>query len=405
MADLRIAIASDIHADSQPGRDSHVVMEPHSAMSDPIEDLFDFVRARGIRTDYLIAPGDLTNKADTTAFSYAWQRLHSLADALGASLIAAPGNHDLVTRSAVPDPAAHLRYLMPSFPTGDASLDDSFWRDGFTIIENEDHRILVLNSCADFPPFPVGAVDPSPEWTEYLEALNRGGFPVEVEAKLKSALMGLERKLNIAVLHHHPQEHQLKEKFRDSYGPMRRGDQLLAVLNDHPGMGRWFIVHGHKHIPQLVHAGGALADNLVLFCAASLGAELWSPISTVTRNQFHVVSITDRPEAGLGTLRGVVESYFWGYGIGWMEPQRRGCGLPAVGGFGCMDDFRDLALQVAELMDGKEFLPYEAVVAGIRRLPFQTPTQFDALEEQLQSLGLELMRDSKERVSQVLRRR
>jgi len=408
MAQLRVAVVSDIHAGSKPSEWTHVVAEPPSASAgdQPLADLFHFVRSTQLRADYLVAPGDIANQADGIGLQYAWRVLHSLATEMGARLVGAPGNHDVITHDDVPDGTVLLRNLLPSFPVGEPAIDDQFWVDGFAILEEPTHRVVVLNSTYDFPAYPSGFGPGTPEWNAYLNALDRGSFPNEVEGRLDQALEGLDPKINLLVVHHHPQEHQLKDQFKDTYGPMHRGDALLALLHRHHSVGRWVLLHGHKHIPQLVHAGGAVGTSVTVMCAASAGASIWPPHHTVTRNQFHVLNLEDDSLPGLGTLRGTVESYFWAFSEGWMPPQRRGSGLPAVTGFGCTDDHRDLASQVAHLMNSEalEFMDVPELHARLPRLRYQVPVEFELFEQELLTAGFFLSRDYEERVHQVVRK-
>lgn len=117
MSILRVAVASDMHADGaldEPS-DSYVRTEPPErlAYSNPLRDLIRFVAAKKMmRADVLLCPGDMTNRSDDLGKMYVWRALNELAEALGAEkLYAAPGNHDLETHTPVPDPAAVLKNL------------------------------------------------------------------------------------------------------------------------------------------------------------------------------------------------------------------------------------------------------------------------------------------------------
>ena len=407
MATLRLAIVSDIHADETETNWSYVTAEPPVARTNmhPLNDLQQFVVDRSIDVDYLVAPGDIANQADTIGLQYAWRKLHGLASTLGAGLVGAPGNHDVITHSEASDRTVMLRNLLPTFPTGSATMDDDFWRDGFCIIENPSHRFLVLNSTIDYPDYPVGASRDSDQWRDYEIIIDRGGFPLDLEERLNVRLQGLPQKINVAVLHHHPQEHQLSEFMKDSYGPMRRGDELIATLNRHPSTGRWLVIHGHKHIPQLVHAGGIPGANVVFLGSASLGAKIWDHANTRARNQFHIVEITDDVAPNLGSMRGIVQSFVWSSGLGWRDSVSVDSGLPAVTGFGCVDDHRDLGDQIIAHMDGRS-LPmcdYEDVLIAIPRIRYQTPDHFTLLEDYLYDRGFIFLRGYRHEILQLAR--
>lgn len=410
MTTLSALIVSDIHADEKDTKWTRVNTEPPVPLRNrqPLSDLFHWAVENSFKADYLLAPGDIANQADAVGLAYAWRKLHEIADLIGARLLAAPGNHDIVTHSAAADPRAFARVLLPSFPSGDATLDAHFWEHGWTIHETDEHRFLILDSMTDFPPFPPGVTpyDGSEAWNDYKQFIDRGGFPESMETQLDAVLLTADHRLNIALLHHHPQEHQLSSYMQDGYGPMRRGSDLIDLLSRHPKTGRWIVVHGHKHIPQLAHAIAATSNGPLILCAASVGAKLWDPIDTVTRNQFHVLEATDETLPGAASLRGSVRSYTWGYGNGWLESERRGSGLPGVGGFGCADDFRSLADRICDVMDagGLSVLSLSSLTALIPQFPFQLPKDFAYLEDLLEERGFIFTRDRLDQLLEVVRK-
>lgn len=411
MTILRLAIASDIHADQWAdgeSKETYVKVQPPASPQNehPMADLLRFVADRGLVADFVVCPGDLSNRANDLGKSYGWAQLHELASAMGgARVIATPGNHDLTTRDPVPDPAAALKNLAPTYPTSDAALDAEFWDSGFTIVDGEDFRILVLNSCYDYPPHPGADATPD-QIDDYRSILDRGGFPEELQINLESRLATLDAKsVNIALLHHHPVEHERRQVFKDTYGPMRRGLDLIRVLDEHPNAGRWFVIHGHKHVPRIVTAAGDSANAPVVMGAASLGGKLWHPIVTVTRNQFHIVEFHLSHETGLTPMRGTIASYMWGFGAGWSISSRRNCGLPPECGFGPTTDHRALAELVAVHLTANviEFERWDHLTDTIPALRYQSPRDFDMFEEELMGQGIVLVRDRQERVLQAAR--
>lgn len=407
MSELRIAVMSDIHAGERESNWTHVVAEPPVARrgQQPLSDLARLVEDSGLKADYLVVPGDIANQADAVGLAYGWRKAHAVAEQLEARLVAAPGNHDVVTRAASADPRYLLKNLLPTFPTGDATADAHFWERGWCLIEREDHRILLLDSTVDFPEFPIGAVEGDDDWKTYIAAIDRGGFPEDVEEELDSRFRNCSEKLNLAVLHHHPQEHQLRTYLQDGYGAMRRGGDLLDLLSRHAQMGRWIVVHGHKHIPQLVNAVGATSNGPLVLCAASLGAKIWDPVNTVARNQFHLITASAADSSTTGSLMGAVESYTWGYGEGWQLSERRGSGLPGNSGFGCAEDFRTVGAHIERVMEGEElqFIPYSDLVEAVPQLPYLLPRDWDFLEDHLEVRGYAFTRNRQQRIVQLAR--
>ncbi|MGV0747294.1 metallophosphoesterase family protein [Mycolicibacter minnesotensis] len=398
MTEIKLAVASDIHAEDADGKWTHVLSEPPEPRRKrhPLRDLTDLIHEHALVADYLIVPGDVANRADAGGLAYAWRRLQSIAQQLDARLIAIPGNHDVVTRELIDDPRTFLKSLLPTFPTGCPAADDIFWRNGWCVIERESHRLLLLDSTIGFPQFPEGVDKDSAEWATYLTALDRGSITTAIEQAIDDYLSNnLTRKVNIAVIHHHPREHQDREYLKDEYGPMQRGGELIDILSRHPRAGRWILVHGHKHIPQLVNSVGNTSNGPLILCAGSTGAKLWPPINSVTRNQFHLVNVSDELTESVGSLCGRVDTYTWGYGEGWNHSERRGSGLPARSGFGCAEDFRSIAAKIIQLMNSAslQFLDYSEVERSVPQLSYLLPLDFEYLEDELESNGFRFERD------------
>lgn len=406
MPELTIVVVSDLHAaPSARAEDSYILVEPPEARryQHPLSDLITFVTERDIRSDYLVCPGDMTNRADDMGKVYAWRRLHELKDALGsASLFASPGNHDITTHTPGVDPRTTLQNLFPSYPSGDPERDSRFWQDGMVLIEKEHYRFLLFDSCHTHGPHPGDGLSEEEE-RAYRERLNRGEVTEPQLRRLERICTSLDsRPVNILICHHHPREHQRRALFKDPYGSMVQGDELLRTLEEAHASGRWLIIHGHKHIPQLVATSGDINSPIVLG-AASVGGRLWHPVVTVTRNQFHLLRIPLDPHPTLAPLRGTVESYMWGYGVGWVPAGTESAGLPGKCGFGNPVDHRVLAEQVRAYLSehALAFAKWPDVVEVVPSIEYQHPTDFARFEDALEALGLSLQRDRRQRIREV----
>ncbi|MDF2991440.1 MAG: hypothetical protein K0S37_1954 [Microbacterium sp.] len=357
-------------------------------------DLEQLVLNEKLSADYLLLPGDIANRANAEGLQYGWRRSHTIAASLGAHLIATAGNHDVVTHSFTEDPQQMLRDLLPSFPTGDPEVDVAYWDRGWTVVEHDDHRFVVLNSTADFPPFPRDAGEEA--GALYRLTVERGGLAANVEQELEAYLDSAPPKLNILLVHHHPVEHQLPTGLQDTYGPMRRGSELIDLLTSAHSTGRWLIVHGHKHVPQLAAATSTSANGPIVLCAGSLGAKLWDPVTTVARNQFHILEVTaDLSGTGPGLL-GKVESWTWGVGVGWYRSERRGSGLPGLTGFGNTTEPRVLLSRIDAAVPETPgmFVQHHELIRTVPELPYLMPADETMLEEMAKRRGLQFHRSS-----------
>ncbi|MGW9264983.1 metallophosphoesterase family protein [Gordonia terrae] len=407
MAKLSIAIVSDIHADERDGAFTHVVPEPPLPRRGmhPLRDLIRVLQSENIKSDYLVAPGDIANQADATGLIYGWRSLNQIADVLEAKLIAVPGNHDIITHSNEDDPRKLLKNLLPAFPVQDRlELVDKFWEDGWSLLDEDDHRFLLIDSTRTFPSIPVSPPDDSEEWVAYRKAIERGGISNATLAELELLFDTMAGdKLNIAVVHHHPQEHQMRSSLQDNYGPMERGGELLELLSSNAKCGRWMVIHGHKHVPQLVDSIGVTSNGPIVLCAGTVGAKLWPEISTVTRNQFHLMEICNDFSPGVGRLHGAIRTLTWGSGEGWYRTERQGAGLPAVGGFGCITSLDDLTKKITSFMEDESlaFISYRALVEHVPELPFQLPGHFESIQMSLETRGYEFSRNRRHEITQL----
>jgi len=404
---IRIAIMSDIHADENDNGDTRIFPEPPLVIRRqfPMSDLDQLIASNNLTADYLLLPGDTANRANADGLRYGWRRAHAVATALGARLIATAGNHDVVTRSPSSDKWSLLKGLLPSFPSGDLAIDRQYWEKGWCVVEEADHRILVLDSTADFPDYPAANPTDDAELEHYFAAINKGGLKANVEDDIEDYFANAPAKLNIAIVHHHPLEHQIPDFLRDSYGAMRRGGELVQTLTNTHRAGRWLIIHGHKHIPQLASATSVSANGPIVLCAGSLGAKIWDPVNTVARNQFHILEMESDPNSSIVGLAGSIESYTWGMGMGWYFSERKGSGLPGRAGFGNAVAPRDLLSRIDRVVPSLpgHFMRYEDLLAHVPELPYVMPLDEDALESMAPSFGLSIMRGKNGQIDRVAR--
>lgn len=403
MTKLSLAVLSDLHVgSSQDSESSYSFVTAGPSSVDPLSNLLEHVKNESLSADYLLVPGDIADKADAHGMAHGWRMAHAIAKELGATVLGVPGNHDVVTRSEAEDPRAALKLLSPSLPTGYEAEDATFWSQGWVLLERHDHRFLLIDSTFGFPEYPDGGSS-SPGWTEYLARLERGVISTDMVASIERAVAGLEEKVNIAIVHHHPQEHQSKQYLQDYHGAMLGGDELMEALENNAGCGRWFLIHGHKHVPQLINGSPTSSNGPLVLCAASAGAKLWHPLSTLTRNQFHLVMLTNEDENYPMSLRGTVHTSSWGFGIGWYPSSETMVGLPAESGFGHSDDFRLTAKQIEAYLDLNSlvYATYDNIVSAVPSLKYLLPSDFLMMEKYLARSGIEFQKNNKQQAVQV----
>ncbi|MCC4115348.1 metallophosphoesterase [Aromatoleum toluclasticum] len=368
---VTFALLSDLHAaprSSDPkGTEVKLYSDGDSfgQHDSPLSSLYELINREGLTADFVICPGDMTNRADGGALKFVWDQLHKLRETLGAQqVIATVGNHDVDSRGhdvgTIPREA--LMRLVPRFPIPVDALADHFWAHGYFMTTIGAVRFLVLNSS----------------WLhEHRDELERGAVTSYTLEKLRRDLDGHPpAKFNVAVCHHHPHVHSELDLGSDI---MHNGQKLLDVLS---GNGAWLVIHGHKHHPKVELAQGEFQQPIVLACG-SFSGRLEGANATVSRNYFHMVHVEHVGEDA--ELRGVVESWNWVSGLGWERYGNANSTFPSRLGFGFEGSIPQLVRAVAESMGTHQLKRWEEMVKLQPDLAHLTPRKLNALCSTLQS--------------------
>lgn len=386
---ITLAVLSDLHAapKADPPDPSIKLLtdaSEHFAREHPFGALSELVKQEKLRADFVVCPGDMTDKANPAGVQYVWKRLHDLKTELQSSdVIATVGNHDVDSRGAMDDesPRETLLKLEPRFPTSNEHLSDRFWAHGYFLNELLGVRFLVLNSC----------------WLhEAQRDLERGSITRYTIERIRKELESAPRKagsFGIAVVHHHPLLHAEHGLGQDDI--MRNGHELLSVLAD---TAPWLVIHGHKHHPKLTFAS---AQHLppVVFAAGSFSGRLEGANAAVSRNMFHLLTITQAEEQLCGRIR----SWAFTPGAGWdrFVPPRI-ADFASEMGFGFVGRIDALARAIAASLSGKPFLDWHQVQELHADVDYLLPRQLKALEDELAGKHhIRIQRDGWGRLVQV----
>lgn len=355
----RIAVASDLHAhtnsmDYTAGKDIPSWITPAAGPTtkqNPLADLHTLIAEAGLSADILLCPGDIADKADDTAMTYAWQELQHIGTKLNVSgIIGSVGNHDLHSRapagtpagtgvSGNPLPQAYIRTLTPSFPVANADENRRFWSDHIAISQDAVCRVVTLNSCASHGYIHEGS-----------DEFAKGRFSPETEAQLLQLIKETDTKpINILLTHHHPQKVS-EVSFTDN-STMIRGDRLINLLGTGE-YGSWMIIHGHRHVASF-QLGQGDNDRPYIFSAGSLGVILHTLFYPERPpNQFYMIEFDLAKIEDQGGLYGTIKAWDWHFGKGWKRAEDNAA-VPAKSGFGSKMQPGLLAKRVAEYITGK----------------------------------------------------
>jgi predicted phosphodiesterase len=368
---ITFAILSDLHAapkSSDPkGTEVKLYSDGDSfgLHDNPLSSLYELISREKLTADFIVCPGDMTNRADGGALRFVWTRLHELKEKFGAhQVIATVGNHDVDSRGQVEGtiPRESLMRLVPRFPISDNSLSDHFWAHGYYITTIGRVRFLVLNSS----------------WLhEHRTELERGAITNYTLEKLRRELQeNSPAEFNVAVCHHHPHVHSELALGGDI---MINGQQLLDMLSEN---GTWMVIHGHKHHPKIELAQGDFQQPIVLACG-SFSGRLEGANATVSRNYFHMVQLEQFGEDAV--LRGVITSWNWVSGLGWQSYGSLNSTFPSRLGFGFDGNPRTLARAVADSMGAHHLKKWHEMVKLQPDLAHLTPRKQSALCDALQA--------------------
>ena len=297
----------------------------------PVRSLLKLIRDKKLRTNVLVVPGDVTNKADLLGLRMGWEHARAIRSALKARhVIATLGNHEIYREAEPPaDPLSIAKDAHDEFPVSGESAKEQYWNRCFCIKSFAYAAYVTLNTV----PLSDGA-----------QATGGGGVSGECLDAMDRELANLkDAPFRIAVCHHHPIGHD--DVGQSPQDLMENADKLLELLGKH----RFdLVIHGHKHYPRLRVAstgGGPIA----VLAAGSLSAVLDRRLATRTRNTFHVVRL-ERESKGT-TCRGMITTWEFHLESEWKPASKTSADLPHESGFGSATAPDQLAAKVAASME------------------------------------------------------
>ena len=389
-------IISDIHAcdddPSSPATPSYVssIGGASNGHKDPFDEIEKTIDAEGLVPDFILCPGDITDKSNPNSFAYAWKRLEGLASKFGSKLIATVGNHDIDSRYTNNkfDPRGFAMALAPPIPIQERERFLEFWSENFTLVHDSSCNILVVNTAA----FHGVGEDVKAELehgriSEYTSIL--------IEERLNEAP---EASVNIVLCHHHA----VKAAQGDSEleGHTRGADRLVQILDENTKP--WLIVHGHIHCSDIYNAHGGSNAPTVLSCA-SFSAQVNADAQNKHPNQVHLLTVEPDSAAVLNLQNaGVVKSWTWLPGVGWSGSS----GSPGLGhlvGFGYRAPIGPLCSAIDQIFQrsGGGYVRWDEALVAVPELRYLLPMDFLKLEKELKDQGIKFLRDSDGALAQV----
>ena len=359
MNKVRLLCVSDLHCHhgkSSATIDSHLTTEkPRSPSLDhPVEALTDILadKLRG-NVDYLLSPGDITNKTDPQGFISGWGFLEEISKLSRArQIIATIGNHDTDSKKI------HSRddmYSLPQsigkdFPFTNEVSRNQFWTKGYVFKEYANLRVLVINSAK----FHIDKANQ-----------NRGKITVSQIQEIASYMERQnKRKVSVALCHHHPVSYNFPDaRPTDQF---TNGPSLLKAL----ARARFdLFIHGHKHYPNLSYFDSD-SDRIPVLSCASFSARNSLMMQGVV-NAVHLIEIC---QSQSGVTKGTIRTWEYLEQIGWRAASAGVPNLPHLTGFGSCISIEELSSEVASLALGKGLQVWADYLREIPDLAYLTPS-------------------------------
>lgn len=322
---LRIAVISDLHVgakarryDFVPGGSARVGERPY------IDEFKDFVISAGIRSDYLLVPGDIANEAHPSEYELAAERIVQIAELLGVAtehVAFVPGNHDVSwsvqklggafwqSKKFLPI----LEVFGPALGFGVDRFSNLFKPPYAEVANLGDLQLVLVNSAYRDDYIPPATPSPAP---------HHGAFARESEEFLSSQaeeIRAASPKFRVLVVHHHLLPMADWDPYWADFSIMQNSDALLEFI---ASVRIDLVIHGHKHWPRLRRYQNAPGPLVQVLGAGSFSAEIHESLSSKVYNKFHLVNLEGRDDSS--NACGAVHSWSYYAGTGWRPSDRNG---------------------------------------------------------------------------------
>lgn len=333
---IRLGVISDLHCTYNREYDSPDTILFSNTMKNgnkknQVQELLKLISENDIKCDYLLCPGDITNKIDVQGLISGFGYLQEIEKALDAKkLICVPGNHDVDSHKSnkqifqkEDDPLWHLD--KENYPLPDTILSQSLLSKNYCLYQDEQIAILCINS--------VNSTTSLEDGSQIIHISDSTLSSIEDELKRIPDSV----KVRVALTHHHPLSYtDVNYRCYDKNDIIDNGDKLISIIeNYHFGL----FIHGHKHRARLMSYG-----SVALFCSGGFSA-LQNMNMGDDENTFHIVEL-DNSEP----MRGIIHTWSYSQSAGWKKPSNV---FPEITGFGLTKTAKQLAEEIGSYYQDK----------------------------------------------------
>jgi len=359
------------------------------------QDFVDFIASENIRANYLVLPGDITNRATPQEVALASEFILQAADALQVPhdrIVFTPGNHDVDWTVVDPTDMTGIRWDQRYVPIGSPRFHfrnlinngdgDILSTPYFTAWTFDNLLVLSYNSAShDTPTAENGAhhglADPL-HLAQIRNYLTTNPHP--------------EGQVRLFLVHHHMLDFSEPILDKPDFSLMTNAENLLNLLHE---FGFDLVIHGHKHQPRFETHCTQTFPHLPILCAGSFSVEIDTQWAGTIDNQFHIVNVNGR-DGTENNITGTITSWTNNRSRGWIPSDEFTSGIHHVIPFGnyVMPNELDVRLEpfIREWLLANDHILWSNVVGQfpeLEHLPLKSA--IEAFNRMARLLGRETM--------------
>lgn len=294
---MKILVISDLHI-GMAARAKELCPYPEGFNKDDklvssfIESIKDYTSNYG-NINYVIIPGDITNKSQLTEIQCADTFIRKLSTELRIGIdrfIFVPGNHDVnwsVFEGATTKEERSLRKTQKY-----DSLTNSRVHNFSDIVSND---LLVAPYLKIWEFGDSVFIGYNSSWHDDAESeLHYGAIEQEQLDELDRKLSALHcsslNKLKFFIAHHHLIQYPNPHPLWKDFSCMQNAQSILRILSKYSYN---FVIHGHKHVPYFYSISLNSFPYINLLCAGSYSYEIPTQIAGSVGNVYHIIEFED----------------------------------------------------------------------------------------------------------------
>ncbi|MCC4797594.1 hypothetical protein BCT30_05515 [Enterovibrio norvegicus] len=364
----KIAIISDLHCGrGSIAKDFSIGETPNAVIHDFFEGFETFAARESIGADYLLVSGDITHEADEEEFELAEKRIFDCAKVLGVpkeKVLVIPGNHDgnwEHENKAIEQGQDKLTILKRKYKNF-RSLSLNITQQSNSIFGNLTEPPWF--SIHDLNPFTIVAINSAAHDSATADT-HHGSVCTEtlqaLDSWLKDNKDSLKERCVIFLLHHHPVPYPDYPYEDADLSQLNNSAQLMHLATKYD-IG--FIVHGHKHIPQIKLHIDEVMHPVNIICAGSFSSRLDDRWLQGQANFFHIIDIYLED---IKHPKGKLISWARYAGHGWINwQQKKLAGVNHIENFGNNLGFKQLKESLKDILEtlfsSKDHVKWDEVI-------------------------------------------